>query len=157
MHSILERCKKLTLYLLAKFWHRQNFRVNKILASTKNSSTKSRRQNVAACAEASPYCFGPAKSAAADYSRTSLMFSYFSLKMLYSPCSVTKCAVATGRPAFMGGLSPALCRLIRTSPLCRKRHQYWCRQNIGARQDFTSFCQTIAVAISAHRHPIKNW
>jgi hypothetical protein len=89
-----------------KYLRQQNIGIDKIFALT-----KSRRQNVGVCAEASPYCFGPAKSAAADYSRTSLMFSYFSLKMLYSPCSVTKCAVATGHPAFMGGLSPALYRL----------------------------------------------
>jgi hypothetical protein len=62
--------------------------------------------------EASPYCFGLAESAAADFSQTSLMFSYFSLKMLISPCAVTKCADAPGHPAFMGGLSPALYQLI---------------------------------------------
>jgi hypothetical protein len=44
-----------------------------------------RRQNVGACVEVSPYCFGLAKSAAADFSQASLMFSYFSLKMSYSP------------------------------------------------------------------------
>jgi hypothetical protein len=85
-----------------KYLHRQNIGVNKIFASTESR----RRQNVGACAEASPYCFGPAKSAAADFSQTSLMFSYFSLKMLCSPRAVTKCAVAAGPPAFMGGLSP---------------------------------------------------
>jgi hypothetical protein len=37
---------------------------------------------------------------------------------------------------------------------CRKRHKYWRRQNIGGCQDFTDFHQTIAVNISAHRHPI---
>ncbi len=26
-------------------------------------------------------------------------------------------------------------------PAMQKRHKYWCRQNIGARQDFTDFCQ----------------
>jgi hypothetical protein len=105
--------------------------------------------------EASPYCFGPAESAAADFSQTSLMFYFFSLKMLSSPRAVTKCAVAAGRDAFMGGLSPALYRLICTSPPHRKRHKYWRQQNIGARQDFTNFDQTIAVNISAQRCPIK--
>ena len=62
--------------------------------------------------EAYPYCFGPAKSAAADFSQTSLMFSYFSQKVLIPPRALTKCAVAAGRPALMGGLSPALYRLI---------------------------------------------
>ncbi len=84
------------------------------------ASTESRRQqNVGGCAEASLYCFGPAKSAAADFSQTSLMFSYFSLKMLYSSCAVTKSAVAAGRPAFMGGLSLTLYGLICTGPPCR--------------------------------------
>jgi hypothetical protein len=46
---------------------------------------------------------------------------------------------------------PACC----TCPLCRKCHKYWGQQNIGARQDFTDFCQTLAVNISAHRHPFK--
>ncbi len=39
--------------------------------------------------------------------------------MLSSPHAVTKCCVAAGRPAFMGGLSPALYRLICTSPPCK--------------------------------------
>jgi hypothetical protein len=113
------------------------------------------QQNVGACAGASPYCFGPAKSAAAGFSQTSLMFS--SLKMLSSPHEVTKCGVAAGHPALMVGLSPALYRLIYTSLPCRKCYKYWRRQNIGARQDFTDFRQTSAVNISAHRRPIKNW
>jgi hypothetical protein len=81
-----------------------------MLASTKYW----RGQNVGACVEASPYCFGPAESAAADFSQTSLMFSYFSQKVLIPPRAVTKCAVATGCPAFMGGLSDS--RLIVPAP-----------------------------------------
>jgi hypothetical protein len=78
--------------------------------------------------------------------------------MLCSLRAVTKCDVAAGRPAYMGGLSPALRRLICTSPPCRKRHKYWRPQNISTRfqQDFTDFGQTITVNISAHRRPIKN-
>jgi hypothetical protein len=64
------------------------------------------QQNVATCAVASLYCFGLAKSAVAGFSKTSLMFSF--LKMLSPPYAVTKCDVATGRPAFKGRLSPAL-------------------------------------------------
>ncbi len=91
-----------------KYLRRQNVGVDKI-----STSTESRRhQNVGACAEASPYWFGPAESAAADFSQTSLMFSYFSQKALIPPRAVAKCAVAAGSPAFMGGLSPALYRLI---------------------------------------------
>jgi hypothetical protein len=40
------------------------------------------------------------------------MFSYFSQKVLIPPRAVAKCAVATGRPAFMGGLSHARYQLI---------------------------------------------
>jgi hypothetical protein len=111
-----------------KYWRRQNIGVDKILASTESR----RRQNVGPCVEASLYCFGLAKSTAADFSQTSLMFSYFSLKMLYPPRAVTKCAVAAGRSAFMGGLSPAMYRLICTGPPCREHHKYCRRQNIGA-------------------------
>jgi hypothetical protein len=134
-----------------KYWCRQNTGVKKILASTKSRH----RQNVGACAEASPYCFGLAKSAAAEFSQTSPMFSYFSLKMLHSPRAINICAVAAVCPAFMGGHSwPALYRLICTGPPCRKCHKYWCRQNICG-QDFTDFRQTIAVNISVHRHPYQ--
>ncbi len=42
-------------------------------------------------------------------------------------------------------------------PKCRKHHKYRRWQNIGARQDFTAFHQTIAVYTFAHRHPIKDW
>jgi hypothetical protein len=84
-----------------KCWHWQNVCVNKILVSTK-----------CACAEASPYCFGLAESTAADFSQTTLMFSYFSQKVLIPPRAVTKWTVAAGHPAFMGRLSPARCRLI---------------------------------------------
>ena len=40
------------------------------------------------------------------------MFSYFSQMVLIPPRALTKCAVAAGRPALMGELSPALYRLI---------------------------------------------
>jgi hypothetical protein len=58
---------------LTKYWCRQNIGVDKILASTESRH----QQYFGPCAEASPYCFGPAKSAAADFSQASLMFSYF--------------------------------------------------------------------------------
>jgi hypothetical protein len=35
--------------------------------------------------------------------------------------------------------------------------KYWRQENIGARKDFTDFRQTLAVNISAHGRPIKNW
>ncbi len=138
---------RLKIFVPTKYWRLQNIRVDKILASTESRH----RQNVGACAEASPYCFGPAESAAADFSQTSLMFLYFSLKTLISPRALTKCAVAAGRPDFMGRLSPTLYR-----PAMQKTSQYWRRLNIGTHQDFTYFCQTIAVNISAHKCPVKN-
>jgi hypothetical protein len=59
------------ILVLTKYWRQQNVGVDKILALTESRH----RQKVGKCAAASPYCFGPAKSAAADFSQTSLMFS----------------------------------------------------------------------------------
>jgi hypothetical protein len=56
--------------------------------------------------------FGSAESTAADFSQTSLKISYVSLMVLLSLHAVAKCGVASGRPAFMGGVSPVLYRLI---------------------------------------------
>jgi hypothetical protein len=53
-----------------------------------------------------------AESTAADFSQTSLMFSYVSQKVLIPPHAVAKCAAATCGPASKGGLSPTLYRLI---------------------------------------------
>jgi hypothetical protein len=131
------------IFVSKKYSRRQNIGVDKILLSTESSRLK----NVGACVEASPYCFGPAESAAADFSQTSLMFSYFSLKMLISPCAVNKCAVASDYPAFMGGLSPPLYRLIVLARHAENVTNIGV-DNISARRDFTNFCQTIAVNIS---------
>jgi hypothetical protein len=98
------------MFASTKCWRPQTIHVDKILASTKywRRQNLGADKNVGACAEASPYCFGPAESAAADFSQTSLMFSDFSQKVLIPPRAVTKCAVAAGHPAVMGALSPAL-------------------------------------------------
>ena len=61
--------------------------------------------------------FGSAESTAADFSQTSLKISYVSLMVLLSLHAVAKCGVASGSPAFMGGLSPALYRLVVLAPL----------------------------------------
>jgi hypothetical protein len=95
-----------------KFSRRQNSRFNKNLTSTK---CWRRRRRIS-------LLFGSAESTAADFSQTSLMISYVSQKMLIPSHAVPKCGVASGHPAFMGGLSPARYRLVR--------------QNIGAQQDF---------------------
>ena len=100
------------MFASTKWWRLQSICVDKMLASTKYPCL----QNVGTCAEALPYCFGPAESAAAAFSQTSLMFSYFSQKVLIPPHAVAKCAVAAGRPAFIDGLSPALYRLIVPAP-----------------------------------------
>jgi hypothetical protein len=59
-----------------------------------------------------PLLFGSAESTAADFSQTSLKISYVSLMVLIPLHAVAKCGVASGRPAFMGGLSLVLYRLI---------------------------------------------
>jgi hypothetical protein len=53
-----------------------------------------------------------AESTAADFSQTSLKISFVSQIVLIPLHAVTKCGVASGRPAFMGGLSPVLYWLI---------------------------------------------
>ena len=68
---------------------------------------------------------------------------------------VTKCGVAAGRPAFMGGLSPALYRLIDTGPPCRNVTNIGIDKTLAPPQDFTDFCQTLAVNISAPRRPYQ--
>jgi hypothetical protein len=59
-----------------------------------------------------PLLFGSAESTAADFSQTSLKISYVSRMVLIPLHAVAKCGVASGRPAFMGGLSPVPYRLI---------------------------------------------
>jgi hypothetical protein len=73
-----------------------------MLASTKLTSTKSSRRQKSRIDKnlASTKCwrmrgsisllFGSAESTAADFSQTSLMFSYFSLKVLSPPGAVAK-------------------------------------------------------------------
>jgi hypothetical protein len=85
-----------------KYGRRQNPGVDKILARTK---CWRRRRRI-------PLLFGSAESTAADFSKTSLKISYVSWMVSLSLHAVAKCGVASGRPAFMGGLSPVLHRLI---------------------------------------------
>jgi hypothetical protein len=59
--------------------------------------------------------FGSAEYTAADFFQTSLMFSCVSCvsqMVLIPPHEIAKCAIASGRPAFMGGLSPAMYQLV---------------------------------------------
>ena len=74
-----------TILASTKIWHQQNIDVNKTLASTKYWRRQNidvdkdwRSQNIGTCVEAYPYCFGPAKSAAADMKVDSdvLLLSY---------------------------------------------------------------------------------
>jgi hypothetical protein len=102
-----------------KISHRQKSRVDKNLASTKISrrqkshanknlaSTKCwrRRRRI-------PLLFGSAEFTAADFSQTLLKISFVSQIMLIPPHAVAKCGVASGHPAFMCRLSPALYRLV---------------------------------------------
>ncbi len=110
----------LTKYTLQQnYWRQQNIGVDKILASTKCGRQQNlgvdkklvqtkcwrRRRRI-------PLLFGSSESAAADFSQTSLEISYVSLMVLLSLHAVVKCGVASSRPAFMGGPSPILYRLI---------------------------------------------
>ncbi len=84
------------------------------------------------------------------------MFSYFSLMMMLLSVHVdVKWGIASLCPAFMGGLSPARYRLVVPARHAENVQNFGAYQNIGAGLKFTDFCQTIAVSISAHRHPIK--
>jgi hypothetical protein len=82
--------------------HQQNLGVDKKLAQTK-CWHRCRRILL---------LFGSAQSTAADFSQTSLKISYVTLMVLLSLHAVAKCGIVSGRPAFMGGLSPLLYRLI---------------------------------------------
>jgi hypothetical protein len=84
---------------VTKYWRWQNIGVNKKLAKIK---CWRRRRRI-------PLLFG---STAADFSQILLKISYISLMMLIPVHAVAKYGVASGRPAFMGGLSSVLYRLI---------------------------------------------
>ncbi len=75
---------------------------DKMSASTKNCRIRGRILLL----------FGSAVSTAADFSQTSLKISYVSLMVFIPLHAVAKCGIASGRPAFMGGLSPVLYWLI---------------------------------------------
>jgi hypothetical protein len=55
----------------------------------------------------------------------------------------------------MGRLSPTLNQFVVPARHAENDQNLGAYQNIGARLKFTDFCQTLAVSISAHRHPIK--
>jgi hypothetical protein len=132
---------------LTKCWRRQNIGVEKISVSTKSWR---RRRMI-------PLLFGSAESTPTDFSQTSLKISYVSLMVLIPMHAVAKCGVASGHPAFLGGLSAVLYRLIL--PACHAENvtNFGANKNIGVRLKFTDFRQTTAVYISAHRRPIKKW
>ncbi len=89
---------------------------------------------------------GLARSTGADFSQTPLMVSYFSLMvMLLSVHAIFKWGIASLCPAFVGRLSLVLYQLVVPA-----RHAENVYQNIGARLNFTDFCQTTGVSISAH-------
>jgi hypothetical protein len=62
-----------------------------------------------------------------------------------------KCGLASLCPAFMGGLSPALYRLVVPARQAENAQNLGAIQNIGASLKFTDFCKTIAVSISAQK------
>ncbi len=89
-----------------KYLHQQNTRVNKMLKKYL------RQKNVGASAEESLYCSGPAESAAADFSQTSLIFS---LKVLSSPGAVAQWLWACSAWLIYRGTSPRLVVPIRNA------------------------------------------
>ncbi len=146
-----------------KYLRRQNTCVDKILASTEISCRRKPRvgKNLGRTKcwrmrGSISLLFGSAESTAADFSQTSLMF------LLRLPDGVDSSACSRQvfcclwPPCFYGRSLPRSVPACTGLP-CRKRRKYWRQQNIGARQDFTDFRQTIAVNIFARRRPIKNW
>jgi hypothetical protein len=126
-----------------KYWRQQKIGVKKIQAHAKITYKSS---------EASPYCFGPAKSTAAGSSLTLLVLS--SEDVVSSSCS----CIITGYslPASLFWRTS----LAQSRPSCTARHakkskNIGVKKNMGTRQDFTDFCRTLAVNISASRRPIK--
>jgi hypothetical protein len=115
-----------------KYWHRQKLGINKKLAQTKRWHRRSRISLL----------LGLAESAAADFSQAPLKISYFSLMVLLSVHAVIKCGIASRFPAFMGGLSPILDRLVVLARHAENVKNFGACQNIGVRLKFTDFRQT---------------
>ncbi len=148
----------------------ENIGVVKMLASTKYScrqnsctdrnltSTKiSHQQNVGVCAKASPYCLArqsPQQLTSPKPHINDLLYLLEGVEPSICSRQVCRCHWS---PCFYQRTLSRTVPACYTGPPSRKRHKYWRRQNIGARQDFTDFCQTIAVNISAHKYPIKNF
>jgi hypothetical protein len=141
------------------FFRQQNIVVNQILHRKNIGIDKIRCQkNVVvdkklAQTQKDPLTGGSVESTDADFSQTSLKISYLSLMVLIPLHAVTKCGFASGRPAFMGRLSPVLYRLIVLARHAENTINFGA-DNISASTDFR---QTTAVYISAHRRPIKRW
>ncbi len=141
-----------------KYSRRQNSRVDKILASTKYSCRhNSRADKILAHAREHLLTIWPGRV------HSSWLLPDLADVLLCLPEGVdpSTCSRQVCRchwpPCFYGRTLSCTVPAYCTGPPCRKRHKYWSRKNIGARQDFTDFRQTIAVYISAHRRSIKNW
>jgi hypothetical protein len=126
-----------------KYSRQLNVGVNKILASTKCWRI---RRSISLLSWHS-------RVPVADFSQTSLMFSQ---KVLIPPHAVAKCAVAAGCPALWADSLPH-CTGLLYRPAMQKMSQILAPTKYRRLQDFTHFRQTIAVNISAHRRPTKNW
>jgi hypothetical protein len=113
----------------AKYLLQQNIRIDKIFAIRGDKI-------IYKSSEASPHCFGLAKSTVAD---SSLPLLVFSLKMMSPSRVAAECKAAACRPAYMSGLPPALSRPGCTGPPSQKVKKTLRRQNLRARQDFTDF------------------
>ncbi len=152
-----------------KFSRRQNSRVNKILASTKilrrqnscidkiSHRQKSRVDKMLAQTQKNPLTVWLGRV------HSSWLLPDLAEDLLHLPDGVdsSACSRQVWRclwpPCFYRRTLSRTVWAYCTGWPCRKRHKFWRQKNIGVRLNFTDFRQTMAVFISAHRRPIKNW
>ncbi len=74
---------------------------------------------------------GSADSAAANFSQALLKISHFSLMVLLSVHAVVKWGIASSCPAFMGGLSPVLYRLVVPAHYAENVQNFGAEKKLG--------------------------
>jgi hypothetical protein len=102
---------------------------------------------------ASPNCFCLEKSALAGFSQTSLMFSSRCCPLLMQSQSLR---LPLAAPLLWADSLPHCTGSFVPAPHA-EMSQILVSTNYRGCKDFTDFRQTLAVNISAHRRPIKNW
>ncbi len=142
------------IFAAAKFRRPQNVGVHKILASTKMLLTKYRRwQNFIQVQWSIFLLFWPGE-VHSSWLLSDLAVALL-IKVLSPPCVVAEWLATASRSAYMDVLPPALSWPGCTGPPCQKVTNIAVNKNIGTRQDFADFCQTLAVNISPSMCPIK--